>query len=127
VSRLLYEGQLAWANNAGANTVKTIDLPTDSDVKGSDIVVTVRNPGASALTVRARSKEAATATFGGGADRFPIVQAFAAGVPAASVEGTELVVKDWALDATPGRLEVSNDALIGAAGAFTADVRVRVL
>lgn len=75
MSRIVFEGQVAFANNDGANTVKTLDVPTDAEVTGvRDVVIEVRNPGAVVLTVKARTREGATGSFGGGSTRYPLLQ-----------------------------------------------------
>lgn len=126
---LVVEAQAPFANNAAVNTVVNLPVPAGgilNDDENAEFEVIVRNPSlVTALTVKLRSREVTSAAFGGGADRYPEFQTLA--VPVNTPEGKEFMAHGWQLAAAGGRISVSNDTVLGAADAFTADVRVRKL
>lgn len=119
---LVFEDSVSWANDAGVDTEKNLDVPLPTvQPQGAKYLVTVRNPSdTTSLTAVVKGKE----TGWSGADRFPELtqQAIAQGVP----HGEQFVVEGWLLG-DGGRIVLSNDSALGSSDGFTADVRVRRL
>lgn len=116
-NRIVSDTSAAWANNAGAGTVVNIDVGQIAqgsiDALGC---ITVYNPSAeSALTVTVAIKETLN-----GVARYGTLTTF--GVLASSSRSAILQGLRYGEGI---RFAISNDSLIGAAGAFTAYVRVR--
>ncbi len=117
----VYNGSVAWANNAPAGTTKTLDIALPEILQEQALYeIVVTNPSTeSDLTVVVANKH----TLGGSA-KYPEVARFS--VLKNSTNGRAVVVQGWLLG-EGGRLSISNDTLLGAAGAFTAFVHVRRL
>lgn len=116
----VYDGTVVFANSAAANTqVSTAEIPLPSTLQGdARYVVTILNPSTvTALTVRPENRE----TFAGTA-RYADLPTFT--VPVSSPEGVSRVVEGF-LVGEAGRLTLSNDTVLGVAGGFTANIRVR--
>lgn len=108
-----------WANSAAANTSTNIDVVLPPSLQGNAMYeITVTNPSVeSDLTIVVKNKE----TFSG-TSRYPELTRF--GIPKNSTDGKCVLVQGWMLGEA-GRISISNDTVLGAAGAFVAYVRVR--
>lgn len=117
----VYDGSASWLNSALINTAVNIDIPLPATLQRDALYeIIVTNPSAeSALDVSVKNK----ATLGGVA-RYPEVLKFQ--VLVNSPEGVAKVVQGFLL-AEAGRLTLSNATALGAAGAFTARVHVRMV
>jgi hypothetical protein len=105
----------AWANNAGANTSVTIDIVKPL-IPIMSYELTVYNPSTeSDLTINVYQKKTAL----GGGDRY----AFLTALNYQKTTTTAKVLEPLFCGGDV-RLIISNDTLIGAAGAFTATLRL---
>ncbi len=114
-----FDGAFAWANNAAINTVVTLAVAIAASArKSKKYFVVIYNPGAVGLTVNIQAGENLA-----GADRFNNT---ATAITVAA--GTTYV--GVLPDLFPGavaRIQAQNTTAVGAAGAFTATMRVREL
>jgi hypothetical protein len=114
---MLADTSVSWANNDAAGTAKTIDI---GQIAAGGLealgLITIYNPSSeSDLTVEAQIKE----TMAGSA-RYGSLATFAV------LKGTTRSVALQGIRFGEGiRFKLTNDTLIGAAGAFSAAVRVR--
>lgn len=117
VHDIIFSEDFAFANNAAANTAvnKTKKLPQDRSQAEDDYVVFVHNPGAVAITVLLQNRETINSV-----EQFATARTInvGAGATVQSI-GTDFPLGDGF------RVRVTNDALVGVAGAFTAHVRIR--
>lgn len=106
-------------NNAAAASLHNLDVTKTRQPLSDEgySYLTIHNPGAVAITVRLFNRENI-----GGSERFDEIDNFVVAIGA--TEGRR--VRDWPSgDTTADRLQVSPNALVGAAGTFTVHVEVR--
>lgn len=115
----VFDGSATFANNAAAGTIVNLEVPLPASLQGDALyLISITNPSTeTALTVRVRTKETLNAVA-----RYPELTSF--GVAVNTPDGKSVLVQGWMLGEA-GRLSISNDTVLGAAGAFTAFVRVR--
>ncbi len=115
----VHDDSVSWGNNDPANTQKTIDIALPGTLHRDALYeIVVTDPSTeSDLTVVVRNKH----TFGGIA-RYPELTRFS--VLKNNADGRAVLVQGWMLG-EGARLVLSNDTLLGAAGAFTSYVHVR--
>ena len=119
---LLYRGTVSWANSDPAGTAKPIDLTLSAGGHQPQglYAVLVTNPSTeSDLTVVVRNQF----TDPGSTVRRPELTRF--GVSKNQADGRAFVVEGWLIGDLAGRLVLTNDTVLGAAGAFTTAVEVR--
>lgn len=117
---VIYDSTAAWANNDAQNTAVTVDIPRPPTLQfDADYGLVVTNPSAETdITVEVRSKE----TFGGQA-RYPQIGETIT-VPKSTPDGVQKPIPHAFLGEGL-RLVFKNATAVGAAGAFTANVRIR--
>jgi hypothetical protein len=112
---LLLDGTYAYANNDAALTVKTVSVPAPVS-RAKQFLLTIRNPGASALTVKVVRKETLNGTLRS-IDH-------TTGIAIAAGATIDTKINDLLMGEGVD-IVISNNTLIGAAGAFTGAVRLR--
>jgi len=131
--KLANDENVSWVNSEAALSSKEIDYPVPDILDGTTPIdktnavlnrdakylVVIYNPSAeTALTVTAKNKMAILAS----ADRFTEVQVL--NVP---INSTKQFIVTGLFLGDGSRLSLSNDTVIGAAGAFSATVRIIAL
>lgn len=114
----VFDGTVTWANSEAVNSIKTVDIALPDTLQKDGLYeIIVTNPSTeTTLTVSVKNKE----TFS--VEKYPELKSIS--VPADSIDGKANIVQGWLLGEA-GRLTLSNDTAVGAAGTFVAEVRVR--